>query len=83
VTVTGDRYRQMLRGFFIPELQRRNPNFGDMIFQQDGATGHTSLETRQLLQQTFPNHVISRFGDIEWPPHSPDLTAPDFFYGVI
>jgi hypothetical protein len=23
--------------------------------------------------------VISRFGDIVWPPRSPDLTAPDFF----
>jgi hypothetical protein len=23
--------------------------------------------------------VILRFGDIEWPPRSPDLTAPDFF----
>ena len=27
----------------------------------------------------FPNHVISKFGDINWPPRSPDLTAPDFF----
>jgi hypothetical protein len=71
----------MLREFFIPELQRRNPNFGNMFFQQDGATSHTSLETTQLLQQTFPNHVVSRFGDIEWPPRSPDLIAPDFFMG--
>jgi hypothetical protein len=69
----------MPREFFIPELQHRNPNFGDMFFQQDGATSHTSLQTRQLLQQTFPNHVISRFGDTEWPPRSPDFTASDFF----
>jgi hypothetical protein len=27
----------------------------------------------------FPNHVISRHGDIAWPPRSPDLTACDFF----
>jgi len=23
--------------------------------------------------------VISRFGDVDWLPRSPDLTAPDFF----
>jgi hypothetical protein len=27
----------------------------------------------------FPGHLISRFGDIHWPPRSPDLTAPDYF----
>jgi hypothetical protein len=69
----------MLGEFFIPELQRRNPNCGDMFYQQDGSTSHTGLETKQLLKQTFPNHVISRFGDTEWPPRSPYLTAPDFF----
>ena len=23
--------------------------------------------------------MISHFGDVPWPPRSPDLTAPDFF----
>jgi hypothetical protein len=27
----------------------------------------------------FPGRVISRNRDIPWPPHSPDLTACDFF----
>jgi hypothetical protein len=27
----------------------------------------------------FPQHVISRFGDVEWSPRSPDLSACDFF----
>ena len=27
----------------------------------------------------FSGKVISRFGDIEWPPRSPDFTAPDYF----
>jgi hypothetical protein len=27
--------------------------------------------------------VISRFIDVTWPLRSPDLTAPDFFCGVI
>jgi hypothetical protein len=31
-----------------------------------------------LLLEGFPGRVISRCGDINWPPRSPDLTAPGF-----
>jgi len=31
------------------------------------------------LRRLFPQRVIPRFGDVPWPPHSPDRTAPDFF----
>ena len=31
------------------------------------------------LRRLFPQRVISRFGDVPWPPRSPDLLAPDFF----
>ena len=31
------------------------------------------------LCRLFPQRVISRFGDMSWPPHLPDLTASDFF----
>jgi hypothetical protein len=33
-----------------------------------------------LLQDLFPERLISRFGDLTWPSHSPDLTAPDYFW---
>jgi hypothetical protein len=45
-------------------------------FQQDGATCHTARETMQLLHETFPSRVISRFGD---HPRSCVLTPLDFF----
>jgi len=35
-----------------------------------------SIAVRRRL---FPQRVISRFGDVPWPPRSPDLSAPDFF----
>ena len=37
------------------------------------------------LRRLFPQWVISRFGDVPWPPRSPDLTASDFFFfcGII
>jgi hypothetical protein len=31
------------------------------------------------FRRLFPQRVISRFGDVPWPPLSPELTAPDFF----
>jgi hypothetical protein len=27
----------------------------------------------------FPQNVVSRFGDVPWPPRLPDLSACDFF----
>ena len=32
-----------------------------------------------VFRRFFPQRVISRFGDVPWPRHSLDLTAPDFF----
>jgi len=49
-------------------------------FQQDGATAHTAVNSIAALRRLFPQRVISRFGDAPWPPRSPDLTAPDFFF---
>jgi len=51
----------------------------NMWFQQDGATCHAARETIQLLHETFPGRVISRFGYQNWPPRSCDLTPLDFF----
>ena len=32
-----------------------------------------------VVRQMFPQHVVSRFSDVPWPPRSPDLSACDFF----
>jgi hypothetical protein len=48
-------------------------------FQQDGATTHTAQNSMAVVRGMFPQHGISRFGDVEWPPRSPDLSACDFF----
>lgn len=77
VTVNGPRYREMITDFLQQELQDRELN--NYWFQQDGATAHTAAETIDLLKPMFPNRLISKNGDFDWPPRSPDLTAPDFF----
>ncbi|GFW29046.1 transposase [Trichonephila clavipes] len=77
VTVNGDRYRAMITNFFIPELN--NHDVQELRFQQDGATCHTARATIDLLKDTFGDRLISRFGPVNWPPKSCDLTQPDYF----
>ena len=75
VTVTGERYRAILQNFLWPAIGNRVR----MWFQQDGATAHTARESMQLLWEHFNGRIVSQFGDVNWPSHSPDRTSPDFF----
>ncbi|GFT63535.1 uncharacterized protein TNCV_870081 [Trichonephila clavipes] len=77
VTVNGDRYRAMITNFFIPQLN--NHDVQELWFQQDGATCHTARATIDFLKDTFGDRLISRFGPVNWPPRSCDLTPLDFF----
>lgn len=77
VTVNGERYRDMLDGWFFPNVATHD--LEDLWFQQDGATCHTAAETMNLLKETFPDRIISKNGTVDWPPRSCDLTPLDFF----
>ncbi|GFW42363.1 transposase [Trichonephila clavipes] len=77
VTVNGDRYRAKITSVFIPELN--NHDVQELWFQQDGATCHTARATIDLLKYTFGDRLISRFGPVNWPPRSCDLTPLDYF----
>ena len=77
VTVNGDRYRNMLCDWFFPLIDENE----DFWFQQDGTTCHTSRETIALLNEKFPQKIISLRGNQEWPARSCDLTPCDFFCG--
>ena len=79
VTVTGVRYRRMLEDFFQPQLEHRQVALSSMWFQQDGARPHTAAATLTRLQGAFPGKVLSKEGSVNWPPRSPDLSAPDYF----
>ncbi|GFU45876.1 transposase [Trichonephila clavipes] len=60
-----------------PELN--NHDVQELWFQQDGATCHTARATIDLLKDTFGDRLISRFGPVNWPPRSCDLTLLDYF----
>lgn len=78
-SVNGQRYRDMLTTFVIPELQQRH-RVQETIFMQDGAPPHIHRGVQQVLRQTFTDaRVISRCFPTSWPPRSPDLTPCDFW----
>ncbi|GFY26803.1 transposable element Tc3 transposase [Trichonephila clavipes] len=70
----------MITNFFIPELN--NHDVQELRFQQDGATFHTARATIDLSKDTFGDRLISRFGPVNWPPRSCDLTPLDYFLWV-
>ena len=74
ITVTSERYVKMLRNFLRPHLRSLWINMEEMWFQQDGATAHMARASMTVVRQMFPQHVVSRFGDVPWPPRSPDLS---------
>ncbi|GFX34598.1 uncharacterized protein TNCV_3658361 [Trichonephila clavipes] len=50
----------------------------ELWFQRDGATCHTARAKIDLLKDTFSDRLISRFGPVNWPPRSCDLTPLDY-----
>jgi hypothetical protein len=68
ISVTSKRYTVVINKFLATKLPP-NHNF---CFQQDSLMIHTAV-IRALVSST---------DDVPWPPHSPDLTAPDFFCDV-
>lgn len=77
VTVNGDRYRAMITEFFVHQLD--NHDVQELWLQQDGATFHTVRAIIHLLKETFGNRIVSRFGPMNWPSRSCDLTPLDHF----
>lgn len=79
INVNSDRYCDMLRNFLVPELQEFTGFNSRTWFQQDGATCHTSNDSMEVVNELFPNKVISRRGNLNWPPRNPDLSPLDYF----
>ncbi|GFT26768.1 putative LOC100569746 [Trichonephila clavipes] len=68
----------MITNLLNPELN--NHDVQEPWFQQDGATCYTARATIELLKDTFGDRLISRFGPVNWPPRSCDLTPLDYFF---
>ena len=81
VTVNSACYIEMITNFLWSELRQRRINCAIVWFQQDGATAHTANESMTIVRNMFPGHLISHFGDVPWPPRSPNLSCDFFLWG--
>jgi len=73
VKVNSESYMQLLGDGLLPDCRRLYPN-NDYIFQQDGATSHTSRVTQEYLEANTPEFIKKD----EWPPQSPDCNPMDY-----
>ena len=53
--------------------------FGNIQFQQDGATYHAEEATLDVLRPVFEDRIISRRADVVQPPFNCDLTPLDYY----
>jgi hypothetical protein len=65
----------MINEFLAP----KPPPHHNLRFQQNGVTAHSAVIRMAAFRHLFPQRVISRVGDMQWPLRSPDRTAPDLF----
>ncbi|KAL7630171.1 UNVERIFIED_CONTAM: hypothetical protein RMT77_019690 [Armadillidium vulgare] len=79
VTVNSERYVNMIETYFRPIVENDSRFNRNTWFQQDGATAHTARAAMTAVRALFPQKLISRFGDLAWPPRSPDITPCDYF----
>ena len=85
VSVNTDQYIKSVVDV-IEDLDFRKL-YSTYIWQQDGASCHTSKRTLAFLKGIFKERIISRFAKIEgmpeWSANSPDLNPLDFcFWGL-
>ena len=67
----------MLNEFLFTKNEQED--IGNICFQQDGATCHTSEVTLNVVSLVLENRIISRRADVVWPPRSCDLTPFDYY----
>ena len=78
--LTTREYLQTVRYNVIQrDFRAQNINMQSTWWQQDGEPSHTGKGSINYLHRQFPGKVISKRGDWNWPPCSPDLAVLDFF----
>ena len=77
--LNGQTYLNMLQNE-IEDLidQQRLMNYHNIVWQQDGAPAHNTIQVTQYLNNRY-DLWIGRRGPIHWPANSPDLAPPDLF----
>ena len=66
--MSKNSHGHMITDFLLTAIEEYD--LENMWFQQAGATCHTTRANMALLQEIFHGCIISRIGDINWPPRS-------------
>ncbi len=77
-TLTASRYLELLEDTILQVLREKSV-FNELLYQHDGAPGHSAQIIKHYLNENFQSRWIRRGCLIRWPPRSPDLTPLDFF----
>ncbi|GFW22217.1 putative DD41D transposase [Trichonephila clavipes] len=75
----ADTSRDVLQRGGTSQINYRTDFSLELWFQQDGTTCHTARATIDLFKDTFGDRLILRYGPVNWPPRSCDLTPQDYF----
>ena len=81
-TMDGRAYHSLLQYHVLPQLRQWNGgNLDRLVWAQDGAPCHVTLQNMRYLDSQFGDRVVSRkpIQGRDWPARSPDLNPCDFF----
>jgi len=84
-SVTSDRYIEILRDNFIPNLLGLQVDISSSWFMQDGARPHRTTDVFELLFEHFDERIIALDSSskisvgINLPAYSPDMNPCDYF----
>lgn len=72
--INAEKYQEVLQSHLMPSIPPLSSEFGEFIYQQDGASCHTARSTKQWL-------VDNEIPLLEWPSGSPDLSPIETLWG--
>jgi len=77
-TLSADKYSTLIDLSILLETLPLRLRLG-MWFQQYGCPSHTPRVARTVLNTTFPNKWIGKYGPIKYSLQCPDLTILDYY----
>lgn len=72
--MNAEKYKSVLGEHLMPSIPQLSSEYGEFIFQQDGASCHTARTTKAWLTE---NEVPV----LPWPSSSPDLSPIETLWG--
>lgn len=79
ITVTSDRYVDMMNEFFFPELRCYYIDLATNWFLQDEAAVDTTRQSMNFLRNMSEHCIIACYSEVSWPACLLDLSVCALF----